>query len=124
MEVFRNERHHHFDITGGINRFSRTAGTVRLTPPANTASGSGAGGATHFPDPAALVRVSTVMPLAAFDPAIGEISQAVGAPSIKSGAAVHQALMPFFIFNQKAVKRPACFSMVTHDALPKIVMAK
>jgi hypothetical protein len=58
------------------------------------------------------------MTLAAFDPAIGEISQAVGAPSIKPGATVHQALMPFFIFTQKAFRRSACFSMVTHDALP------
>jgi hypothetical protein len=64
------------------------------------------------------------MPLAAFDPAIGEIGQAVGPPSIEPGSAVHQALMPFFIFNQKAVRRPACFSMVTHDTLPKIALAE
>ena len=82
------------------------------------ASGSGAGGAAHFPDPAAVVRVPAVLPLAAFNPAIGEIGQAVGPPSIKSGSAIHQALMPFFIFTQKAVRRPARFSMVTHDALP------
>ena len=58
------------------------------------------------------------MPLAAFDPAIGEIGQAVGPPSIKPGATVHQALMPFFIFTQKAVRRPACFLVITHDAPP------
>lgn len=90
----------------------------RFKQPANTASGSRTGGATHFPDPAAVVRVPAVMPLAAFEPAIGEICQAVGPPSIEPGAAVHQALMPFFIFTQKAVRRPARFSMVTHDALP------
>jgi len=71
----------------------------RFKQPANTASGSRTGGATHFPDPAAVVRVPAVMPLAAFDPAIGEIGQAVGPPSIKPGSAVYQALMPFFIFS-------------------------